>query len=115
MESAVLLKILEYLAPVFTVVMTGLSVILGIFMSKWAAREKVKAMRANGATAVQAVEQLFPNESGERKKELAMTIAQNLNKTAGISVIDDTQLPLNEASVLKLPSIKEPTELEALG
>lgn len=107
MDSTVLLKILEIFAPIFTVIMGGLSVVIGIFMNKWAAREKVKAMRANGATAVQAVEQLFPNEPGERKKELAMQIAQNLNKTAGISVLDDTQLSINEASVLGLPSTKE--------
>jgi hypothetical protein len=119
MDSAIILKILEYLAPVVTVIMGGLSIVIGIFMNKWASREKVKAMRENAITAVQAVEQLFPTVSGERKKELAMTIAQNLNKTAGISVIDSTQLPLNEAGVLNLPStkepVKEPTESEALG
>jgi hypothetical protein len=119
MDSEVVLKILEYLAPVVAVIMSGLIIVIVIFMNKWAAREKVKAMRENAATAVQAVEQLFPTESGEKKKELAMTIAQNLNKTAGISVVDSTQLPLNEASVLELPPVKapvkEPTESEALG
>jgi hypothetical protein len=68
------------------------------------AKSDLKTMKQNAIDADQAVEQLYPNESNEAKKGLALQWAQHLNVVAGIAdVTDKTQTILNESGVQTLP------------
>ena len=122
MDNNVLATILGVIAIPLGAVATGLSIVIGIVMSKWAAREKTKAalveaqeklkiMKINSDIAVQAVEQMYWDKPNEEKKILGLAIAKQLNTLAGIKLPDDIQLTSNEASVLNLP----PTNIQGVG
>ena len=122
MDNNALATILGVIAIPLGAVATGLSIVIGIVMSKWAAREKTKAalveaqeklkiMKINSDIAVQAVEQMYWDKPNEEKKILGLAIAKQLNSLAGIKLPDDIQLTANEASVLNLP----PTNTQGVG
>jgi len=122
MDNNALATILGVIAIPLGAVATGLSIVIGIVMSKWAAREKTKAalveaqeklkiMKINSDIAVQAVEQMYWDKPNEEKKILGLAIAKQLNTLAGIKLPDDIQLTSNEASVLNLP----PTNIQGVG
>jgi len=122
MDNSALATILGVIAIPLGAVATGLSIVIGIVMSKWAAREKTKAalveaqeklkiMKINSDIAVQAVEQMYWDKPNEEKKILGLAIAKQLNTIAGIKLPDDIQLTSNEASVLNLP----PTNIQGVG
>ena len=94
-----------YILPPLGLVITGL---LGLWLSRWQAREQVKTMQANSKLAVQAVEQIAANQPPEVKAKMALQIAQQLNAQAKINVPDAIVSPVNEAHVLTLPSNPEP-------
>jgi hypothetical protein len=85
-------------------IVTALGIWGGKQVKKWEVKSDLKTMKQNATDAVQAIEQLYPNETGEVKKKLALTLACQLNKVAGIVATDTVQLALNESSVLVLPS-----------
>jgi hypothetical protein len=114
MDTTILMRILEIISPILTVIVLGISGIVGFWMSKWQAREKIKAMRSNAESAVTAVEQLYPNLPNEDKSKIALQLAQSWNKTAGIIVSDELQLPMNESKIPELKS-KEKEPLVPLG
>jgi uncharacterized protein YneF (UPF0154 family) len=103
MDTATLTTILAIFTPILTVIVTGLSVVIGIAFSRWSAREKLKTMKENAKLAVQAVEQMYKDKSNDEKRMLGMQIAESLNAAAGIATSVPVQLPLNEANVLDLP------------
>jgi hypothetical protein len=103
MDTQTLTTLLAIFTPILTVIVTGLSVVVGIAFSRWSAREKLKVMKENAKLAVQAVEQMYGDKSNEEKKCLGLQIAQSLNAAAGVSTPGVVQLPLNEANVLTLP------------
>jgi hypothetical protein len=72
-------------------------------VKRWQAKTDLKTMKQNAMDAVQAIEQLYPNENGEAKKKLALTWAAHLNTVAGITATPETLNVLNESSVLTLP------------
>jgi len=122
MDTNALATILGVIAIPLGAVATGLSIVIGIVMSKWAAREKTKAalveaqeklkiMKINSNIAVQAIEQMYWDKPNEVKKILGLAIAKQLNTLAGIKLPDDIQLTSNEASVLNLP----PTNIQGVG
>jgi len=122
MDTNALATILGVIAIPLGAVATGLSIVIGIVMSKWAAREKTKAalveaqeklkiMKINSNIAIQAVEQMYWDKPNEVKKILGLAIAKQLNTLAGIKLPDDIQLTSNEASVLNLP----PTNIQGVG
>jgi uncharacterized protein YneF (UPF0154 family) len=103
MDTQTLTTILAIFTPLLTVIVTGVSVVVGIALSRWSAREKLKVMKENAKLAVEAVEQMYWDKPNEEKKKLGLQIAQNLNSAAGIDTLGAIQLPLNEANVLSLP------------
>lgn len=112
MDTQTLTTILTIFTPLLTVIVTGVSVVVGIALSRWSAREKLKVMKENAKLAVEAVEQMYWDKPNEEKKQLGLQIAQNLNSAAGVNTLEAIQLPLNEANVLALPST---SAKEALG
>jgi uncharacterized membrane protein (DUF106 family) len=107
METQTLTTLLAIFTPILTVIVTGVSVVLGIVLSRWSAREKLKVMKENAKLAVEAVEQMYKDRTNEEKKELGLQIAQSLNAAAGVTTPGTVQLPLNEANVYNLPPKKE--------
>jgi hypothetical protein len=114
MDTATLVTILGILAIPLSAAATGLSIVIGIIMSRWAAREKTKTalieasetlklMKINGETAAKAVEQMYWDKPNSEKKALALQIAKQYNELAGIKVNDNMQLPMNEVGVSELP------------
>jgi len=75
---------------------------------KTSARTSLKIMKENAADAVKAVDQMYPDETGENKKKLALELAQTLNKVAGLTAPStEVQVALNESQVLTLPRKEE--------
>jgi len=78
-------------------------------VKRWQAKSDLKTMRQNALDAVQAIQQLYPNEPGDNKRRMALQWASHLNTVAGISAKLETpetpvtQVILNESSVLTLP------------
>jgi hypothetical protein len=107
MDTPTLTTLLAILTPILTVIVTGLSVVVGIAFSRWSAREKLKVMKENAKLAVQAVEQMYGDRTNEEKKALGLQIAQSLNTAAGVATPGVVQLPLNEANVFVLPPRQE--------
>jgi hypothetical protein len=103
MNDTLLSKILEIFAPILTVVVTGISLVLGTVLSRWQAREQLKTMQINSKLAVQAVEQLAVNQPNEVKAQMALALAQTWNTSAKITAPDTSVTPMNEANVLTLP------------
>lgn len=101
--SSLLSTILVIFTPLLTVIIGGISIVVGNWMIQWQARSKVDTMRKNAKYAVEAIEQLMPTATGEEKAKAALTLAQTWNETAKIKIPDTIQLPMNEAEVLKLP------------
>ena len=95
--------VLTIFTPLLTIIVAGISYVVGQAMSRWQAREQVKTMQANSKLAVQAVEQLAAGQPNEVKAKMALQIAQQLNQQAKIAIPDTTVAPMNEAHVLTLP------------
>jgi hypothetical protein len=100
---------------VISAVATGLLVpimgALGVWgaaqVKRMQAKTDLKTRKQNAIDATQAVDQLYPMESPDVKKKLALDWAKHLNKVAGIDDSDDTtQIILNESHVLTLPSVQ---------
>jgi hypothetical protein len=111
MDVLTLDRILTWISPIIVIVITGISGVIGVAISRWSAREKLKVMKENAKLAVEAVEQMYKDKPNEEKQRLGMQIAQSLNAAAGINTPSAVQLPLNEANVLTLP----PTNVKTVG
>jgi len=99
METPIWTTILAIFTPILTVIMAGLSVIIGLGMKRWESRARLKVMQDNAKLAVAAVNQIYSDKTNDEKKILGLQIAQDLNAVAGITEPSTVQLPINEANV----------------
>ena len=98
----------SYVLPPVGVAVAG---VLGAWAVQWQARAKVAAARSNlmimhtnADKATKAIEQLFPNDPPEVKKQKALALAQQWNQIASVNVSDSSQTLANEAAVFNLPT-----------
>jgi len=107
--------ILAIFTPLLTVIVAGVSAVVGVAMSRWQAREQVKTMQANSKLAVQAIEQIAGNKPPQVKEEMALQLAQVWNQSAKITVPDSSVTLANEGHVLTLPDTKPTPTIEPKG
>lgn len=114
-------QLFPYIGTIIGAIATGIAGLLGILFSRWQthektknaqmqARENLKLVAYNGAEAVKAIQQTFPNKPGEEKKFLAMTLAAEWNKAAGIVISDAILSPYIEAGVFQMKTDQKAKE-----
>jgi hypothetical protein len=120
----VLQAVQSLMLPFLGALGTGLAGMGLLWMNRWKKSQERKdallelqTMKDNAKTAVNAVEQMYPDLPGEKKAALALTWANHLNMAAHISapslvtpttvqgIVSNQAIPtiLNEAQVLALP------------
>lgn len=67
------------------------------------AKETLDAIKQNSLDAIAAVEQLYPNLSGQDKAKLALERANQLNEVLGVKPPSSIVTTYNEGGVLNLP------------